>query len=519
MRHNDLTNNNTTFSEESSKHFNNQQDDDETMDERDDIVVDYSAESEMFDEFDRYDSKVSESRRRMTSVSSYSDEESLTKQEDSEDGDVPTPAENQVVRDESILPTDLSSSRSSHKRKSNHPTKCSNAQEPRIAQRIDDRDVMDDEDSKSVGADLRVKELGELIRQDGERDDNTENMKSENEDVVSNDTSGNYSKTQNCEQEMHKVMGQNDGLMEMDSESTFDNYNQKSGEGGLVIKTEDERNSVNALKHLENLSNGPLSSSGDPRSDDLNSSERSPDYSSAGSQDDDSQFFFPDSGNLFGSVDVPIDKDNPRRCTACGKIFQNHFGVKTHFQNVHLKLLHKCSVDGCNAAFPSKRSRDRHSANANLHRKLLSTSSNSPPFPEQIGMGGLPTGKDLFPFPMSPTLHSQFMSRLYAEAQTPANLEIALKNLQAQMAFNGSGDLSHNDHSLLQPSPAAAAGLLMMSPLVLQDLANLSAHFRSRVNGESLLAASRTTNGQTLNARDLLEASKVSHNSLDLPMP
>lgn len=74
-------------------------------------------------------------------------------------------------------------------------------------------------------------------------------------------------------------------------------------------------------------------------------------------------------------LDIPVDKDNPRRCPACGKIFQNHFGVKTHYQNVHLKLMHKCTVDGCNAAFPSKRSRDRHSANLNLHRKLLSTHS------------------------------------------------------------------------------------------------------------------------------------------------
>lgn len=69
-----------------------------------------------------------------------------------------------------------------------------------------------------------------------------------------------------------------------------------------------------------------------------------------------------------GQIDVPVDKENPRRCTACGKIFQNHFGVKTHYQNVHLKLMHKCTVEGCNASFPSKRSRDRHSANLNLHR-------------------------------------------------------------------------------------------------------------------------------------------------------
>ena len=37
-----------------------------------------------------------------------------------------------------------------------------------------------------------------------------------------------------------------------------------------------------------------------------------------------------------------------------------------------------CLVEGCNATFPSKRSRDRHSANLNLHRKLLSTSGSSP---------------------------------------------------------------------------------------------------------------------------------------------
>ena len=73
--------------------------------------------------------------------------------------------------------------------------------------------------------------------------------------------------------------------------------------------------------------------------------------------------------------DIPVDEENPRRCSSCGKVFQNLFTVKTHYQNVHLKLMHKCTVEGCNAAFPSKRSRDRHSSNLNLHRKLLSTSS------------------------------------------------------------------------------------------------------------------------------------------------
>ena len=50
----------------------------------------------------------------------------------------------------------------------------------------------------------------------------------------------------------------------------------------------------------------------------------------SGQDDDgDSQPFFRDST---GMIEVPVDRDNPRRCTACGKIFQNHFGVKTHYQ-------------------------------------------------------------------------------------------------------------------------------------------------------------------------------------------
>ncbi|XP_067127731.1 zinc finger protein basonuclin-2-like isoform X2 [Centruroides vittatus] len=114
--------------------------------------------------------------------------------------------------------------------------------------------------------------------------------------------------------------------------------------------------------------------------------------------------------NLTSAVDVPVDKENPRRCTACGKIFQNHFGVKTHYQNVHLKLMHKCTVEGCNASFPSKRSRDRHSANLNLHRKLLSTSSD-----KSIHYF------DKYPFPHpGPTVREDLFSRLY----DPQNLAL-----------------------------------------------------------------------------------------------
>lgn len=200
-------------------------------------------------------------------------------------------------------------------------------------------------------------------------------------------------------------------------------------------KSDESFDSSNALRHLESLSHGNfgefvtrglhlglggqgpqfpplgfLMSGGPP------SPARSQASSAGSSQGPDSpdensqnQFFgHYDNGQFISTMDVPIDKDNPRRCTACGKIFQNHFGVKTHYQNVHLKLMHKCNVDGCNAAFPSKRSRDRHSANLNLHRKLLSTSSDS-------SGAGLFLDKSFASLAGNSALHGDILARLYVE--------------------------------------------------------------------------------------------------------
>lgn len=94
---------------------------------------------------------------------------------------------------------------------------------------------------------------------------------------------------------------------------------------------------------------------------------------SAGSND--STDMSKSNGEVTNEGEIPIDKDNPKRCVSCGKTFLNIFGLKIHYKNVHLKLMHMCTVDGCSASFPSKRSRDRHSANLNLHRKLLSTTT------------------------------------------------------------------------------------------------------------------------------------------------
>ncbi|XP_036819522.1 zinc finger protein basonuclin-1 [Oncorhynchus mykiss] len=79
------------------------------------------------------------------------------------------------------------------------------------------------------------------------------------------------------------------------------------------------------------------------------------------------------------SQEGPLDRDDlPHHCEICSKTFNNQYSVKMHYRNVHLKEMHMCTVAGCNAAFPSRRSRDRHSSNLNLHHKLLTKDLYSP---------------------------------------------------------------------------------------------------------------------------------------------
>lgn len=69
-------------------------------------------------------------------------------------------------------------------------------------------------------------------------------------------------------------------------------------------------------------------------------------------------------------------------CTACNKTFCDKGALKIHYSAVHLKEMHKCTVDGCNMMFSSRRSRNRHSANPNpkLHmpqKRVKMSDSNS----------------------------------------------------------------------------------------------------------------------------------------------
>lgn len=57
--------------------------------------------------------------------------------------------------------------------------------------------------------------------------------------------------------------------------------------------------------------------------------------------------------------DPEADLTLPHHCEICNQNFKDQFSIKMHYQNAHLKDIHTCTVDGCNATFPSRRSRDR----------------------------------------------------------------------------------------------------------------------------------------------------------------
>ncbi|XP_055910623.1 protein disconnected [Eupeodes corollae] len=69
--------------------------------------------------------------------------------------------------------------------------------------------------------------------------------------------------------------------------------------------------------------------------------------------------------NLAGQFINPATGKKRVQCSICFKTFCDKGALKIHFSAVHLREMHKCTVDGCNMVFSSRRSRNRHSANPN----------------------------------------------------------------------------------------------------------------------------------------------------------
>ncbi|XP_021167441.2 zinc finger protein basonuclin-2-like [Fundulus heteroclitus] len=77
-------------------------------------------------------------------------------------------------------------------------------------------------------------------------------------------------------------------------------------------------------------------------------------------------------------------------CGVCGKSFYDKGTLKIHYNAVHLKIKHRCTVTGCTMVFSSLRSRNRHSANPNPRLHTGSSSREAHPYRNAAcGRGGI----------------------------------------------------------------------------------------------------------------------------------
>ena len=128
--------------------------------------------------------------------------------------------------------------------------------------------------------------------------------------------------------------------------------------------------------------------------------------------------------------------DLDRKCDTCNKTFLTHFsGTKSS--------THVCVVEGCHATFPSKRSRDRHSANLNLHRRLLTASSNE---------GGVSTRNDAAPADVRDVTDAEFLSEKQASnLQTTADDEYEVLNLTKSAIEQQQQQLQQQQRGMTSP--------------------------------------------------------------------
>lgn len=120
------------------------------------------------------------------------------------------------------------------------------------------------------------------------------------------------------------------------------------------------------------------------------------------------------------------DQNGTKKCSECGTKSNGNDQTETFV----------CDIDGCNAAFPNKRSRDRHSSNLNLHRKLLSKTDRDE----------MPQSFAGFPNP----LQAELLARLYSDPRNLMKLE-AIKN-QFPGLMGHQDALFNGPHQKLTPS-------------------------------------------------------------------
>ena len=64
------------------------------------------------------------------------------------------------------------------------------------------------------------------------------------------------------------------------------------------------------------------------------------------------------------------DPNGDVQCHICQEQFKDNLVLKEHFEKVHPKEMFHCTIAGCDKIFSTRKSRNRHSQNENLHKHL-----------------------------------------------------------------------------------------------------------------------------------------------------
>ncbi|KAI6200007.1 Zinc finger protein [Aphelenchoides besseyi] len=158
------------------------------------------------------------------------------------------------------------------------------------------------------------------------------------------------------------------------------------------------------------------------------------------------------------------------QCEKCNRSFCDKGALKIHNSAVHLKETHQCTIPGCSRLFSSRRSRNRHSGNANLHtmiamqkavaaRRSANQSINSNPL-----LSLLPSKtNNMTPWSLFPTMTSNLST---------SNEELAT-NLSSTNKTDNSSEIDHlTKPNFLSTSP-------LDHPLAFRQLLNLKSNICS----------------------------------------
>lgn len=146
------------------------------------------------------------------------------------------------------------------------------------------------------------------------------------------------------------------------------------------------------------------------------------------------------------------------QCNVCFKTFCDKGALKIHFSAVHLKEMHKCSVEGCTMMFSSRRSRNRHSANPNpkLH---------SPYTRRKISAyDGRSLRPPTFSGPLMPDMNQRMLAvnPMMALSLNMFNRDNQMHHHASMLSASGNGHPDHLTHPY--PSPPSTMSSPKSSP-------------------------------------------------------